>query len=132
MNTINDKNFPVVLVTIKPVKPGEDTDTYFSDFAALLNRGEKFVMINISNSPDVKETKSNKEHIKKMNLWMKSHKEALRENVLAMIQVESDEARRAQAIAFQETFFKYWGHKLVVVNTYEEAIEEANNELALY
>lgn len=129
MNTINNENFPIVLVTIAPVKEGENSDKYFDDYAALLNREEKFVMINISNSPNVKETKSNKEHIKKMNLWMKRHKDKLHTNVLAMIQIETDEVRRAEAIAFKDIFLKYWGHELIIVSDYEEALGIANNKL---
>jgi hypothetical protein len=88
-------------------------------------------MVNEISAPDVKDTKSNKEHMKMMNLWMKKNREELHMNVLGMIQVEPDEVKRQAAIDFKEVFFKDWGHELFIVSTKEEALSLAKERLEL-
>lgn len=129
MSTINAVDFPIVHVSIASTQKEKNQDQYFTDYENLLQRGEKFVMINEVSAPDVEETKSDKAHMKKMNLWMKQNRVALSANVLAMIQVEPDAIKRQAAIDFQPIFQKYWGHKLIVVETYEEALGLAKAEV---
>lgn len=129
MSTINAVDFPIVHVSIASTQKEKNQDQYFIDYENLLQRGEKFVLINEVSAPDVEETKSDKAHMKKMNLWMKQNRVALSENVLAMIQVEPDAIKRQAAIDFQPIFQKYWGHKLIVVETYEEALALAKAEV---
>ena len=129
MSTINAIDFPIVHVSIASTQKEKNQDQYFIDYENLLERGEKFVMINEISAPDVEETKLDKAHMKKMNLWMKKNREALATQVLAMIQVESDPIKRQKAIDFQPIFQKYWGHKLVVVETYPEALALAQKEV---
>jgi hypothetical protein len=129
MSTINAVDFPIVHVSIASTQKEKNQDQYFIDYEHLLQRGEKFVLINEVSAPDVEETKSDKAHMKKMNLWMKQNRVALSENVLAMIQVEPDAIKRQAAIDFQTIFQKYWGHKLIVVETYEEALALAKAEV---
>lgn len=131
MSQLDAKQFPIVKVIIQSVNEGHDQDQYFNDYEALLKTGKKFVMINEVSAPDVKDTKSNKDHMKKMNLWVKKNREQLRNNVLAMIQVEPNEEKRQVAIDFKEIFFKYWGHELFVVSTAEEALVLANEKLLI-
>ncbi|MBB1140734.1 hypothetical protein [Myroides sp. WP-1] len=129
MSTINALDFPIVRVSIASTQKEKNQDQYFIDYENLLQRGEKFVMINEVSAPDVAETKSDKTHMKMMNLWMKKNREALSTQVLAMIQVEPDPIKRQVAIDFQVVFEKYWGHKLIVVDTYEEALALAQKEI---
>ncbi len=129
MSTINALDFPIVRVSIASTQKQKNQDQYFIDYENLLQRGEKFVMINEVSAPDVAETKSDKTHMKMMNLWMKKNREALSTQVLAMIQVEPDPIKRQVAIDFQVVFEKYWGHKLIVVDTYEEALALAQQEI---
>ncbi|EHQ44101.1 hypothetical protein [Myroides odoratus] len=129
MSTINAVDFPIVHVSIASTQKEKNQNQYFIDYEHLLQRGEKFVLINEVSAPDVEETKSDKAHMKKMNLWMKQNRVALSENVLAMIQVEPDAIKRQAAIDFQTIFQKYWGHKLIVVETYEEALALAKAEV---
>lgn len=129
MSTINAVDFPIVHVSIASTQKEKNQDQYFIDYEHLLQRGEKFVLINEVSAPDVEETKSDKAHMKKMNLWMKQNRVALSENVLAMIQVEPDAIKRQAAIDFQPIFQKYWGHKLIVVETYEDALALAKAEV---
>ncbi|MDM1044537.1 hypothetical protein HX004_17455 [Myroides sp. 1354] len=129
MSTINALDFPIVRVSIASTQKEKNQDQYFIDYENLLQRGEKFVMINEVSAPDVAETKSDKAHMKMMNLWMKKNREALSTLVLAMIQVEPDPIKRQAAIDFQVVFEKYWGHKLVVVETYAEAVFLAQQEI---
>lgn len=129
MSTINALEFPIVRVSIASTQKEKNQDQYFIDYENLLQRGEKFVMINEVSAPDVTETKSDKAHMKMMNLWMKKNREALSTLVLAMIQVEPDPIKRQAAIDFQVVFEKYWGHKLVVVETYTEALTLAQQEI---
>ncbi|WP_410881593.1 hypothetical protein [Myroides sp. DW712] len=129
MSTINAIDFPIVHVSIASTQKEKNQDQYFIDYENLLERGEKFVMINEISAPDVEETKRDKVHMKKMNLWMKKNRTALTTQVLAMIQVEPDPIKRQQAIDFQPIFQKYWGHKLVVVETYTEALVLAQKEV---
>ena len=129
MSTINALEFPIVRVSIASTQKEKNQDPYFIDYENLLQRGEKFVMINEVSAPDVAETKSDKAHMKMMNLWMKKNREALSTQVLAMIQVEPDPIKRQAALDFQVVFEKYWGHKLIVVDTYEEAWALAQQEI---
>ncbi|MGG5578084.1 hypothetical protein ACPDHL_12185 [Myroides sp. C15-4] len=129
MSTINVAEFPIVRVSIASTQKEKNQDQYFADYEALLQRGQTFVMINEVSAPDVEETKSDKVHMKKMNLWMKKNREALSTQVLAMIQVEPDPIKRQVALDFQVVFQKYWGHKLLVVKTYAEALDLAKQEV---
>lgn len=131
MSKLDASQFPLVKVTIESVNEGHDQNKYFNDYESLLKTGKKFIMVNEISAPDVKDTKSNKEHMKMMNLWMKKNREELRMNVLGMIQVEPDEVKRQAAIDFKEIFFKYWGHELFVVSTKEEALFLAKEKLEL-
>jgi len=131
MSTIDDTKFPIVRVTIAAPKEqnNQEQEVYFETYERLLKRAEPFIMINEVSAPDQKETKSNKAHMKKMNLWMKKNRTALASYVLAMIQVEADPMKRDLALGFQEIYQKYWGHQLLVVDSYEQALARAEEEL---
>ncbi|MDR0194320.1 MAG: hypothetical protein LBI73_04300, partial [Myroides sp.] len=68
MSKLDASQFPLVKVTIESVNEGHDQNKYFNDYESLLKTGKKFIMVNEISAPDVKDTKSNKEHMKMMNL----------------------------------------------------------------
>lgn len=131
MSLIDDRNFPIVFVNVEHDESIEhDHDEDLKSFERLLERKEKFILINEGTAPDA-DFKHSKEETKMVNNFLKTNRVKLKEYAIASIQVESSSLKRLAFKPFQNIFAKYWGMKLLFASSREEAINMANLELKL-
>ncbi|MCA8862661.1 MULTISPECIES: hypothetical protein [unclassified Halomonas] len=124
--SMDSSDFPLVWMNITQ-EPGHDHQQDFDEFEANLQRGEPFVIL--SDTPPAEEHEHSPEEKKHLALWMKKHKVELRKLVLAMIQIEPNQAKRMSYKAFAVLFAKFWGYPLLLAASREEAIEMARELL---
>ncbi|MCO7515976.1 hypothetical protein NJF44_14385 [Pseudomonas guariconensis] len=125
---LNSTYFPLVWMKIGGA--GIDTgDEGFAAFEALLAREEPFVLLDAENADRQAHEHSHEER-KRLSLWMKRHKAALRAFVRGQVLVEPDAEKQKAARSFASTFEAFWGYPLLVVNTEEEAFKVADQLLA--
>lgn len=120
---MNSSDFPLVWMNLAQ-EPGHDHQKDFDEFEANLQRGEPFVLLS-DTAPPAEEHEHSPEEKKRLALWMKKHKVELRKLVLAMIQIEPNQAKRMGYKAFGVLFAKFWGYPLLLAASREEAIEMA-------
>ncbi len=124
--SMNSSDFPLVWMSLTQ-EPGHDHQKDFEEFEANLKRGEPFVIL--SDTAPVEEHDHTPEDKKRTALWMKKHKAELRKLVLAMIQIEPNQAKRLGYKAFAALFAKFWGYPLVLASSREEAVKMAKDLL---
>ncbi|KQW10092.1 MULTISPECIES: hypothetical protein [Pseudomonas] len=124
--SMNSSDFPLVWMNLTQ-EPGHDHQKDFEEFEANLRRGEPFVIL--SDTAPAEDHDHTPEDKKRTALWMKKHKVELRKLVLAMIQIESNQAKRLGYKAFAVLFAKFWGYPLLLAASREEAIEMARDLL---
>ncbi|AUM72872.1 hypothetical protein [Pseudomonas fluorescens] len=124
--SMNSSDFPLVWMKLTQ-EPGHDHQKDFEEFEANLRRGEPFVIL--SDTAPAEDHDHTPEDKKRTALWMKKHKVELRKLVLAMIQIESNQAKRLGYKAFAVLFAKFWGYPLLLAASREEAIEMARDLL---
>lgn len=124
--SMNSSDFPLVWMNLTQ-EPGHDHQKDFEEFEANLRRGEPFVIL--SDTAPAEDHDHTPEDKKRTALWMKKHNVELRKLVLAMIQIESNQAKRLGYKAFAVLFAKFWGYPLLLAASREEAIEMARDLL---
>ncbi|MDR6514594.1 hypothetical protein [Chryseobacterium camelliae] len=130
MSFINDKDFPIVFMNIEHDEEKEHShDEDLQEFEKLINRQEKFILINEGKTPDT-DYKHSKEETKMINRFLKTNRAKLKQWAVAMIQVESSSLKRLAYKPFQTIFEKFWGMKLVIVPTRQEALQMADTLLS--
>ncbi|AZA56943.1 hypothetical protein [Chryseobacterium shandongense] len=131
MSLIDDSNFPMVFVNVEHDESVEhDHDDDLKDFERLLERQQKFILINEGAAPNT-DYKHSKEETRRVNHFLKTNRVRLKEYAIATIQVEPSSLKRLAFKPFQNIFVKYWGMKLLLATSREEAIAMANAELQL-
>lgn len=120
---MNSSDFPLVWMNLAQ-EPGHDHQKDFDAFEANLRRDEPFVILS-DTAPPAEEHQHSPEEKKRLALWMKKHKAQLRKQVLAMIQIEPNQAKRLGYKAFAVLFAKFWGYPLLLAASREEAVEMA-------
>lgn len=127
--SMDSSDFPRVWMNLSQ-EPGHDHKKDFEAFEANLRRGEPFVILSDSTLADDHDHHHTPQDKKRTALWMKKHKPALRELVLAMIQIEPNPGKRLGYKAFAVLFAKFWGYPLLLASSREEALEMARELLA--
>lgn len=61
-----------------------------------------------------------------VSLWMKQNKADLRDYVKAMYYVEPSSVKRLAAKAFSVIYGKFWGHPMIVMQSNDEAVQQAH------
>lgn len=98
-------------------------------FEQLLERTTPFVLIGPGAA--VRDASGDHEVARKdVALWMKSHREALRTFVIAMVLVEPQTANRFVARAQATIYEKFWGYPMLVTTSEREAVAVAHRLLA--
>lgn len=129
MSFINDKDFPIVFINIEHDAEKEHRhDEDLLEFEKVLSRQERFILINEGKAPDT-DYKHSREDVKKVNNFLKTNRTKLKQFALAMIQVEPSSLKRLAFKPFQTIFEKYWGMKLLIVDTRQEALRMADHLL---
>ena len=124
--SINSSNFPLVWMNLTQ-EPEHDHQRDFDELEANLRRGEPFVLL--TDTVPAEDHAHSPEEKKRTALWMKKHKVALRELVLAAILIEPNAAKRLGFKAFGVVFAKFWGYPLLLAASREQAIEMARELL---
>ncbi|WCM25982.1 hypothetical protein NDN01_18420 [Sphingomonas sp. QA11] len=122
---IEDDDFPMVRLHYNRSGPG-GLDEGFTAFEAQLNRARPFVLIGHGAGAQAQDH----EERKRVALWMKRHREPLRQFVLALVYVEPQAANRFVARSGAETYAKFWGYPMLVTASDEDARAVAARLLA--
>lgn len=107
---------------------GFGDDEGMAEFERNLARQKPFVILSDS-APDENRQPSHEER-KRLSLWMKAHKADLRRFVLAMVVVEPNAVKRLAFAAFGVIFEKFWGYPMVMVESRDAAMAQAETLLA--
>jgi len=107
---------------------GFGDDEGMAEFERNLPRQKPFVILSDS-APDENRQPSHEER-KRLSLWMKAHKADLRQFVLAMVVVEPNAVKRLAFAAFGVIFEKFWGYPMVMVESRDAAMAQAETLLA--
>lgn len=122
---IEDDDFPIVRMHYDRNGP-DGLSEGFAAFEAQLARAQPFVLI--GRGADA-QTQDHEER-KQIALWMKRHREPLRQFVLALVYVEPQAANRFIARSGAETYAKFWGYPMLVTASQVDALAVATRLLA--
>ncbi|TAA08895.1 hypothetical protein EA658_06480 [Pseudoxanthomonas winnipegensis] len=125
--SMNSSEFPLVWMNLSH-EASHDHQKDFDEFEENLRRGEPFVIL--SETTPTEDHAHTPEEKKRTALWMKKHKAELRKLVLAMIQIEPNQAKRMGYKAFAALFAKFWGYPLLLAESRERAVDLARELLA--
>jgi hypothetical protein len=122
---IDDDDYPMVRLHYDRSGPGGLAEG-FARFEVQLDRDRPFVLIGRGADTQAQDH----EERKQVALWMKRHREPLRQLVLALVYVESQTANRFVARSVAETYAKFWGYPMLVTASDEDARAVAARLLA--
>ncbi|MDI2590787.1 hypothetical protein POF45_04960 [Pseudomonas sp. 681] len=121
---IDAKDFPLVWVEASP-----SSDSSFEAFEALLAREQTFVLLN-KQTADEGQHEHTPEERKRISLWMKRNKAALRSFVKASIYIEPNAAKRLAAKPFAVLYEKFWGFAMFTTASEAQSLALARKLLA--
>lgn len=122
---LEDQDFPIVRLHYDRSGPNGLAEG-FAAFEAQLARGKAFVLI----GRGANEQAQDHEERKQVALWMKRHREPLRQHVLALVYIEPQAANRFVARSGADTYAKFWGYPMLVTASDEDALAVAARLLA--
>lgn len=123
---IDHATFP--LVWLRRDADAANSDALFEAFEHLLARQQAFVLLSDAGFDDDGHEHPQEER-KRMTLWMKKNRTALRAYVCGMVLVEPSAAKRLAGKAFAVMFGKFWGYPLHVGDSRGDAIDIAQRLL---
>ena len=116
---LDSTTFPVVKIVFDA--PNQDgPEDAFRVFEDLLARQQSFLLLH-EKAVDESDYEHSHEQRKQASIWMKKHRQALREFVKGIIQVEPSAANRLALNPFARMFGQAWGYPLLVVESKDQA-----------
>ncbi|WP_323120307.1 ATP--cob(I)alamin adenosyltransferase [Burkholderia alba] len=124
---IDSKDFPFVWLRYTS---GEGAAHVFDHLDTLLARGDRFVLLTDDAPAGDDSSHDDAEGRKQAVLWAKKNRPKSREQIGAMIAIESDADKRTVLEAFSDPFEKVWGYPLLVETTRDDALATARSLLS--
>ena len=119
--------FPLVWMRRDSAAASPD-DAMFAQFDALLARQQAFVILSEEGFDDDGHEHPQEER-KRVSLWMKQNKAAIRAYIQGMVLVEPSAAKRLAGKAFAVIFGKFWGYPLHFGTSRDDALDIAQHLL---
>lgn len=123
---IDSSTFP--LVWLRRDTGAADNDALFAAFEQLLARRQAFVLLSDAGFDEDSHEHAQEER-KRMTLWMKKNKAALRAYICGMVLIEPSAAKRLAGKAFGVVFGKFWGYPLHFGDSGDDARDIAGSLL---